>query len=128
MSIRNISGNERQLVMPGVEDASPARRHPPPSADKTDGADKTDRADKAEAQQPAPTRESVRELSQLLNEILESLNWNIKIRIDEGTDSIVTQIVDPDSNQIIKQIPPQELLEIMSRLRNIVGLLLDIEV
>ena len=87
-----------------------------------------DKADKAEAQQPSPTRESVRDLSRLLNEILESLNWNIKIRIDEGTDTIVTQIVDSETNEIIKQIPPQELLEIMSRLRNIVGLLLDIEV
>lgn len=64
----------------------------------------------------------------MLNEVIESLNWNIRIRIDDDTDRIVTQIIDPGNNEIIKQIPPQELLEIMSRLRNIVGLLLDIEI
>jgi flagellar protein FlaG len=128
MSIRSISGNERQLIMPGVEEAFPARQKPPPSVARAESSPPAQKAEKAETQQPSPDRESVHDLSRMLNEVIESLNWNIRIRVDDDTDRIVTQIIDPDKNEIIKQIPPQELLEIMSRLRNIVGLLLDIEI
>lgn len=128
MGIRGISSNTRQLIMPGVDDAFPARQQPPPSVAPAESSPPTDKAEKAKAQQLSPNRESVRDLSKLLDKILQSLNWNIRIRVDEDTDRIVTQIVDPEKGEIIRQIPPQELLEIMSRLRNIVGLLLDIEV
>jgi flagellar protein FlaG len=66
-------------------------------------------------------------MSRLLNKIVESLNWNIRVRIDETHGRIVTQIVDPDKGEIIKQIPPQELLDIMTRVKELVGLLLDRE-
>jgi flagellar protein FlaG len=128
MGIRNISGNERQLAMPGVDDASAVRQQPPLSVAPAESSPLADKTKKAETQEPSPDRESVHNLSRLLNEILDSLNWNIRMRVDDGTERIVTQIVDPDNDKVIKQIPPQELLEIMSRLRNIVGILLDVEV
>jgi flagellar protein FlaG len=83
--------------------------------------------DKTEPEPVALSAEKAEIISRLLNEILKSLNWNIRIRVDKSTETIVTQIVDTEKNEIIKQIPPQELLEIMSRLKRLVGLLLDRE-
>ena len=125
MGVRGISGDDPRLMAPGVEGARAARQ-PPPKAAPAESSPPADKLEERQ-QQPAPTREEVRHMSRLLEGILESLNWNIKLRIDENHDRIVTQIVDPENDEIIKQIPPQELLEIMSRLKELVGVLLDRE-
>ena len=125
MGVRGISGDDSRLTGPAVEGALAARQ-PPPRAEPAEPSAPADRLEQRQ-QQPSPTREEVRHMSRLLEGILESLNWNIKLRIDENHDRIVTQIVDPENDEIIKQIPPQELLEIMSRLKQLVGVLLDRE-
>ena len=125
MGIRSVSGNDTRLVAPAVDGASAARRAPP----KAVPAESSEPADKPEERQPQPppSKEDVRRMSQLLDKIVESLNWNIRVRIDETSERIITQIVDPEKDKVIKQIPPQELLDIMARLKELVGLLLDRE-
>ena len=49
-----------------------------------------------------------------------------RLRMDDGTDRIIAQIVGRQQ-EVIKQIPPAELLKIASRLRAFVGLLFDVE-
>ena len=38
------------------------------------------------------------------------------------------KIVDSETNEVIKQIPPEELLRIATRLRDFIGLIFDLEV
>ena len=125
MGIRNISGNDPRLITPAVEGA-PATRRPPPKDAPAESSLPADELKRPQAERP-PSREDVRRMSQFLSKIVESLNWNIKVRIDETHDRIVTQIVDPEKDEVIKQIPPQELLDIMARVKELVGLLLDRE-
>jgi len=47
-----------------------------------------------------------------------------RLRIDEGTKRIVAQIVNED-HEVIKQIPPEELLRIAARFRDLQGKLFD---
>jgi flagellar protein FlaG len=47
-----------------------------------------------------------------------------RIRIDDGTKRIVAQILD-ENREVIKQIPPEDLLQIAARLRQLEGLLFD---
>lgn len=46
------------------------------------------------------------------------------IRIDEATNRWVAQLVN-ENNEVIRQIPPQELLEIAAKFRRLQGLLFD---
>ena len=126
MGIRSIPGNDAPRLVAQAVEGAPAARQPPPKAVPVESLVPADKQEKRQAQ-PAPGTEDVRRMSRLLDKIVESLNWNIKVRIDESSDRIVTQIVDPEKNAVIKQIPPQELLEIMSRLKEFVGVLLDRE-
>ena len=125
MGIGKIPGEEARFMAP-VAGETAAARQPPPSGTAPERTSPPAHK-RGEPQQPSPTREDVRRMSRVLNKIVESLNWNIKVRIDETSDRIVTQIVDPETDEIIKQIPPQELLDIMSRVKELVGLLLDRE-
>lgn len=46
------------------------------------------------------------------------------VRIDEATSRWVAQLVD-ENNEVIRQIPPEELLEIAAKFRRLQGLLFD---
>ncbi|NIA12622.1 MAG: hypothetical protein GWP08_00985 [Nitrospiraceae bacterium] len=50
-----------------------------------------------------------------------------RVRIDNASKQIVAQIVD-ENNEIIKQIPPEELLKIAAKFRDLQGKLFDIKV
>ena len=47
-----------------------------------------------------------------------------RLRVDEASDRVVAQIVNAE-DQVIKQIPPEEVLRLAARIRNIVGLLFN---
>ncbi len=57
-------------------------------------------------------------------EIVLNERTGTRLRIDKATNRIVAQILGPDNN-IIKQIPPEEALEIAARLRQLRGQLFD---
>ncbi len=47
-----------------------------------------------------------------------------RIRVDEDSKRIVTQIIDAN-NEVIRQIPPKEVLEFSARFKKLQGLLFD---
>jgi len=57
-------------------------------------------------------------------------NRAINFDFDDNTGDVIVKIVDKNSQEVIRQIPPEEMLRIMARLRNYseeVGLLIDTE-
>ncbi len=50
-----------------------------------------------------------------------------RIRIDEATERIVVQILNAE-NEVIKQIPPDDLLRVLERFRQVTGILFDRQV
>ncbi len=47
-----------------------------------------------------------------------------RLRVDPGTERIIAEIVNED-NEVVKQVPPEELLELAKTSRAIQGLLFD---
>jgi flagellar protein FlaG len=75
----------------------------------------------AEEQMDAAELESTLEgINEYLIEIGSSLNFIY----DEASGRSAVQVLD-DKGEIIRQLPPQELLDVYARIRNIVGILLD---
>jgi len=67
-----------------------------------------------------------------LKESLEKLNSEMRQKrislsfsVDEGTDSVVVQVVDSTSGKVIRQIPPDELLALRKRFEDLAGMLVD---
>ena len=59
-------------------------------------------------------------INEYLNEIGSSLNFIY----DEASGRSAVQVLD-EKGEVIRQLPPQELLDVYARIRNIVGILLD---
>lgn len=80
----------------------------------------------SESKQAALNAEKIRQSVEALNKAVEVVLPNrLKFRVHEATDQIQVQIIDQESNKVVKEIPPQEILDLMTRIKEMVGWFLD---
>jgi len=71
------------------------------------------------------------ELQRLMEEVkrkFDMLSKYLKIDIDQELEIPVVKIMERDTNKVIRQIPPDYLLELMKRIDQLLGLLVEREV
>ncbi len=60
-----------------------------------------------------------------LNQFIQIFNTKIAFEIDKETKKTILRIVDVETNEIIRQIPPEELLKISKRISELLGLIIN---
>ncbi len=68
--------------------------------------------------EPAPIDEE--ELSQLvsqINDYIQNIQRNLEFSVDEDTGLTVVKVINKDTEEIIRQIPPKEVLEMASKIK-----------
>ncbi len=65
-----------------------------------------------------------RPLAELLKSEYE-VNFQLSFSFHKETERLVVQVIDPETSEIIRQIPPEELLELAVKLQEMIGFLLD---
>jgi flagellar protein FlaG len=111
MGVRSVTGVEHRVP-------------PDPSVARTPSGGGPASAPKEAAQQapksPEPSTAKAREIERLrLTE-----GTGTRLRIDRESKRIIVQIVN-SKDEVIKQIPPEDMLRIASKIRQIQGLLFD---
>jgi flagellar protein FlaG len=56
---------------------------------------------------------------------IELLDTRLTFTIDEDTGETVISIIDSETGEVIKKIPPDEILSLKKRIGEMIGLLLD---
>ncbi len=79
----------------------------------------------AEAPEEEITREALQEALRRINQGVSVLEKRLHFIVDERTERVVVQVIDRESKEVIKQIPPQEVLDVLVRIRQVVGMLFD---
>jgi len=74
------------------------------------------------------TPEKINDAINDLNKKLELLNSQLRIETDEDTGIQVIKIVDKDTKEVIRQIPPEAVLKVAKYLNEVAGLLFDSKV
>ena len=54
-------------------------------------------------------------------------NKRLDFRVDEDTHRIVVKVIDNATDKVIKEIPPEQLVELAAKIQEMVGLLVDEE-
>lgn len=72
-------------------------------------------------------QEQVRRFAEMVGEAVSRLNHGIRFEIDQTSNTIITQVIDRETNEVIRQIPPEEMLDMLHRVRQYIGVLLDIQ-
>lgn len=60
-----------------------------------------------------------------MNKALSMLNRSLKFVVHEDTGKLMVQVIDKESGRVIKEIPPQILLDIEARIEKFLGILFD---
>ncbi len=60
-----------------------------------------------------------------LERVSIAFNKKLRFSIDSQTDEIVVKVVDPETDKVIKELPPEELQRLHRQLRDMIGLLFD---
>lgn len=73
-------------------------------------------------------RELIEDSIQTLNTELQQKRISLNFSIDDGSDSLVVQVIEADSGKIIRQIPADEILVLRQRLEELTGIIFDTQV
>ena len=60
-----------------------------------------------------------------LDKALKDIDSKFSASIDDSTGILVVRITDPATGEIVKQVPPQQLLDADVNMDKIIGLLVD---
>ena len=67
----------------------------------------------------------VKEAASRLNKALEALNRDLAISVHEDSGKLIVEVTDPGTGEIVRQIPPERVLEVEESIDNIVGLFVN---
>ncbi|NLP18724.1 MAG: flagellar protein FlaG [Firmicutes bacterium] len=71
------------------------------------------------------TRESLEAAIEELSQTTHYVDKRLKFSIHEASERMQVFVIDSQSQEVIKEIPPEEFLNIVAHIREMVGLLLD---
>lgn len=99
----------------GEEPSGAVRQRPPAGKSDTEGQSTS---------QATADRAMIDQVSSKVNEMLASAGTQLKIEVDGESERVVVKVVDQKSGDVVRQIPPEELLELQKYLSSPKGLLL----
>lgn len=74
---------------------------------------------------PAIQAQEVKQAAADLDKALQQQNGDLSVSVDETTGTMVVRITDNNTGEVVKQIPPKQLMEANISMNKIVGLLID---
>ncbi|MGD0152389.1 MAG: flagellar protein FlaG [Thermacetogeniaceae bacterium] len=73
----------------------------------------------------SPQQPSESSLVDLLKQGGADVNFQLSFSIDKGSKELVVKVINPVTNEVIRQIPPQELLNLAANLQQTAGILVN---
>ena len=75
----------------------------------------------------APNSDQVQALAEQINQTLQQMEGQFSVSVDDATGMVVVRITDDTTGEIVKQIPPQQILDADVSVEKIIGLLVNDE-
>ncbi|MBI5491342.1 MAG: flagellar protein FlaG [Deltaproteobacteria bacterium] len=76
----------------------------------------------AEAKNDAPPQK-IEEAASDVQIQLKRLNTELRFEVDKDSKDVIVRIIDPETKQVIRQIPSEELMAIRARMQELIGVL-----
>ena len=72
-----------------------------------------------------PSKEQVQKSINEINDTVSALHKELHFEFHEKSERMLVEIRDIRNDEVIKEIPPKEMLDMIGRIKEVVGLLLD---
>lgn len=67
----------------------------------------------------------LRELGGVLKSLFEVFNLELRFKIHEPTKEIIARIVNRETGEVIREIPPEKFLDMVAKLQELAGVFVD---
>ena len=95
---------------------------------ETSAPTKPSREDKDAKNRMGEYRKRIEELSQTIREELNVQNVKLNFSVDRFTGKVVVRVIDGESGEVIREIPPEELLSLAREMKELTGILYNHEI
>lgn len=89
-----------------------------PEADATKG--KND-----EKQEAKVNAEDMNAMTDAMNKFMQSMNTDLQFAVHDKTQQLMVQLIDTAEQKVLKEFPPRDFLDMVAKIREYVGALLD---
>lgn len=62
---------------------------------------------------------------ELINEAVQMADKKLEFKVHEGTNRTMVKVIDRETDEIIREIPPEEILDLVDKMTELVGLMMD---
>ena len=74
------------------------------------------------------SEETVKQVMEIFNELMEKINCDIEFSYDKKADMFNVKMIDKKSGEVLKEFPPEEMLENISKSKELRGAIINMTV
>jgi flagellar protein FlaG len=99
---------------------APARDRTTPEKNKSSEDSKADAA-----QAEKKVQEKIRHIAQAMDDYVRSTQRSLKIQVHPGTGDFMVKVISEEDGRTIREIPPEEVLNLAARMEEMMGLIFN---
>ncbi|MFO7817544.1 MAG: flagellar protein FlaG [Thermodesulfobacteriota bacterium] len=69
--------------------------------------------------------EKIEKLSASIQEYMHSMDVKLEFHVDRDAEQIQVKVIDPEKDEVIRKIPPDEVLELAKSIENMLGIIMN---
>ena len=124
---RQQSADSTAMESPAPKAANEAQNRTANQPDKNQATGAQAQKEEAPKEKPEEklSEESVSLITQELNELMSKINCNLQFNYNTDVDVMSVKMVDKSTNEVIKELPPEEMIKNIRQAREWIGAFLD---
>ena len=71
------------------------------------------------------TRSKIENIAQAMDQYVKSMQTDLKIQVHEATGNIIVKVLSKEDGRIIREIPPEKLLNLAAKMEEMAGVLFN---
>ncbi len=125
--VERVEGIDRMQSVNNIKSADNRKDINKNDENKSNKAESRNSVDENELSSDKLKKE-LKETIEDMNKIVETVEENLSFKLHEKTDRLMTQVINIETREVIKEMPPEEMLDLAARIHRMVGIIIDEEV
>ena len=71
------------------------------------------------------TGDNVNNLVDALNSAARSVNQRVSFSFNEETNRVIMKVIDSGTNEVVREIPPKEMIRLLKHMHDLIGMFVD---
>lgn len=120
-----IGSRGEQVIQAQKINVAPAKVEVPKVENKSIETSQVVKTQVTEEQKDVVSKSKLEEAVESINEFLNTQNKSSKFVFHEGLDKYYVKLVDAETDEVIKEIPPETLLNAFYEMKKLAGMIVD---